>query len=89
MQSEKLINSLNIDDNRPIQEENLINIDNITSKNKPRAPVLAINGESVENQELDLNKENLEPIELVLCDTNKEKMKNSVKVSILVFNLHV
>jgi hypothetical protein len=74
MQCEKLVNSLNMD-------ENSIKQVNINSRNKPKAPVITLDmGEN--NEESDADKENLEPkeIEIILCDTNKEIIKNSVKV---------
>jgi hypothetical protein len=88
MQSEKLINSINLEPS--IKEENLINTGTISSRNKPRAPVITFDKENSvsikEESNSDGDKENLEPIELVLCDANKEIIKNSVKVS---FKLHI
>ena len=67
-----------------MKEETLINTGTISSRNKPRAPVIVFDKENsvaIKEESSDGDKENVEPIELVLCDANKEIIKNSVKVS--------
>lgn len=82
VQSQKLMNSI-MTGSSSFKEENLINMGTISSRNKPRAPVLLKKEPLIENNVsiTEVDKENLEPIELVLGDANKEIIKNSVKVS--------